>query len=256
MAGTNKHFAIVVGDTGYEFVPHNGNLNQRVLLKDHCRQVGAVFIAPPSLDADTIFQINEDGLIAETPTEGLEGLSSRKGNSKGIVGQVRKPVEQLHAALFQDKFWKNPVHYKLLEPIGIDFCNKHNLSLSMAHVPKLQVMYAVSIGIIGFSHQLFKTRYGTPEQLAEIVNMVKVRLNLPNPFTMHLNWECDLTKAPNLQIPGPGWQIMTLNEWHQRNDGTFPVVVPNVPDEHESAYIDMGKCTILTLPLTVLKTSV
>ena len=99
--GTDFFFAIVVGDTGYEFVPHNGNLENRILLKDFCEDVGAVFLAPPSGDADFIYQINDDGLIAPTPTDNIEGLSSRKANSKGIVGQIRKPVEQLHAALFQ-----------------------------------------------------------------------------------------------------------------------------------------------------------
>ena len=143
--------------------------------------------------------------------------------------------------LMKDKFWKHPVHYKLLEPIGIEFCVKHNLHLSMAHVPKLQVMYAVTMGIITFSHRLFRTNYGSPEQLAEIANMVRVRLNLPNPFTMDLNWECDLSRCPNLQNPGAGWSIVSLDEWHRRNNGTYPIAVQNLPDQHEFALIDMGK---------------
>ena len=72
--GTDVFFAIVVGDFGYEFVPHNGNLAGRVLLKQFCKYVGAVFLAPPSADADYIYQINGNGLIAETPTDDLEGL--------------------------------------------------------------------------------------------------------------------------------------------------------------------------------------
>ena len=102
-------------------------------------------------------------------------------------------------------------------------------------------MYAVTMGTIAFSHKLFRTKYGTPEQLAEIANMVKVRLNLPNPFTMNLEWECDLSRCPNLQNPGAGWNIMSLDDWHNRNDGTFPVVVNNLPDQHQYALIDMGK---------------
>ena len=99
--GTDQHFAIVVGDFGYEFVPHNANLAGRVLLKQFCKDVGAVFLAPPSADADYIYQINDNGQIAETPTDDLEGLRSRSANSKGVVGQIRKPVEQIHGALFQ-----------------------------------------------------------------------------------------------------------------------------------------------------------
>ena len=90
-------------------------------------------------DADFIYQINEaSGLIEPTPTDDLEGLSSRKGNSKGVGGQGRKGVEQLHAAVKQDKIWRVPIHYKLIEPIGT-LCEKFNLSESMAFVPKVQV---------------------------------------------------------------------------------------------------------------------
>ena len=99
--GTDQYFAIVVGDFGYEFVPHNANLAGRVLLKQFCKDVGAVFLAPPSADADVIYQINDNGFIDEMPTDNLEGLRSRRANSKGLVGQIRKPVEQIHGALFQ-----------------------------------------------------------------------------------------------------------------------------------------------------------
>ena len=72
--------------------------------------------------------------------------------------------------------------------------------------------------------------------------MVRVRLNLPNPFTMGLNWECDLTRCPNPRRPGSGWRVITLNEWHQRDDNTFhQIVVENLPDEHEFALNDMGR---------------
>ena len=142
--GTDKEFAVVFGDTGYEYIPHNGNFEDRITLKEYCEQVGAVFVAPPSTDADFIYQVNEDptsvsfGLIEPTPTDNIEGLSSRKGNSKGVVGQGRKGVEQLHAAVKQDKIWRVPIHYKLIEPIGT-LCEQLNLNPLMAFVPKVQV---------------------------------------------------------------------------------------------------------------------
>ena len=156
---------------------------------------------------------------------------------------IGKNFEKNVPSLTSDKFWKYPIHYKLLEPIGIEFCAKHNLHLSVSHVPKLQVMYAVTMGLITFSHKLFRTKYGDANQLAEIANMVRVRLNLPNPFTMDLDWECDLTRCPNLQNPGPGWIIITLDQWHQRNDGTFLVVLRNLPECNKFALTDMGKYT-------------
>ena len=115
--------------------------------------------------------------------------------------------------------------------------------MSMSYVPKLQVMYAVTMGVISFSHKLFKTKYGNAQQLAEIANMVRVRLNLPNPFTMDLDWECDLTRCSNLRNPGAGWEVVTLNQWHQRNDGTYPIIVRNLPECNEWALTDMGRCT-------------
>ena len=111
----------------------------------------------------------------------------------------------------------------------------------MTQVPKVQIMYACTIGVINFSHSLFKTKYGDQEMLEQIAENVKIRLNSPNPFTMDLQWECDLYSCPNVRFHGPGWQVITLDQWAQRQDDSFPIPVPNLPPENAFALIDMSK---------------
>ena len=101
----------------------------------------------------------------------------------------------------------------------------------------VQVLYACTIGIINSSHSLFKTVYGTPEQLKEIANMIKARLNLPNPFTMNLAWECNIQRCPKLN--NNNWITMTLEQWRNRNNDTLPFPVEDLPEAHDFALTDM-----------------
>ena len=100
-------------------------------------------------------------------------------------------------------------------------------------------MYACTIGVINSSHKLFKTVYGTPEQLKEIANMIKARLNLPNPFTMNLAWECNIQRCP--AVRNNDWITMTLEEWRNRKPETFAFPIEDLPEEHDFALTDMCK---------------
>ena len=52
------------------------------------------------------------------PTEGLEGLSTLRKNHRALVGMLRKGCEQMHAALKQDKLFRNVTRHEFLGTIG------------------------------------------------------------------------------------------------------------------------------------------
>ena len=69
--------------------------------------------------------------------------------------------------------------------------------------------------------------------------MIKARLNLPNPFTMNLAWECNIQRCP--KVNDNNWITMTLEQWRNRNNDTLPFPVEDLPEEHDFALTDMCK---------------
>lgn len=75
-----------------------------VKLRDYCRTVGCVLIAPSEYDDDEVLQ-NVDGKLQFVPVDDMYGLPNLLDNQRTVSGMIRKAIEMAHGGFKQVKLF-------------------------------------------------------------------------------------------------------------------------------------------------------
>ena len=73
LKGTERHFIILVGDRGYNYLPKNVRNNDIKKIKDYVTEHNGVFIHPTNEDSDEILQFDNNGNLKLVPIDGGDG---------------------------------------------------------------------------------------------------------------------------------------------------------------------------------------
>ena len=156
-----------------------------VHFNDYIQNCGGTLIHPGGINGneDLIYQVDADGMIVQTSTEGLLGSTTLKQNFRDMVGFCRHPIEQGQGGIVQDEILKGECDHHMTDPVSPKMIKQFGLPEEYKSLSKHSIIYGNSIDIFNQSHKKFDLKYlETPEGEVEAAMVFMHRLNMWSVF--------------------------------------------------------------------------
>ena len=106
------------------------------------------------------------------------------------------------------------------------------LKPDFADITKIQILYGCSVSAFEMTHRKYHTKWLSPLEQDQMVQLVKKRLNQSNPYDSdEIEFPFPIEFVPSANDHA-GWTVMTLKEFHDGQRLTLPLIIPYLPEEH------------------------
>ena len=189
-----------------------------VTLASVCKEVGCILLHTSSRYEKFHIEKMQNGKLKISPWEA--GKPSLSENRIKFVRLLRKPQEQIHAALKQRFKFLDMRHLpnSLLQPLSKKILARYGMADEYKDTPKINFLVTVCCSMLNEYHPGFNPLSLDDCMEVRTAQIIVKRLFLENPFLHPEIWPIDFTIAR----PGHHWKELTVKEWKEDHIFNFP----------------------------------